>query len=552
MKNINTFIKILIPVKLFAGQGESDPETCRILRVFGQCSGLAKKVFLVFSAVSAMLYASGCSPDSDSLLAGNWEMVIIEDKSIPVNDSLQWQPVTLPAMFRHPSIKKGEYSHLWLRGEVEIPADPDRFSGIHLGRVYHSDITYINGTMVGTHSLEKILSVHAPRNYSIPAGVLKQGKNTIHVYLGIYGREFGGSGDLPVIMTGDAFLQRTIIDNFIYSQLPIGIIIFLMAQAVFNLALFYYNRSEKVNVYGALILFCWSSYIFSLFSPWFPFSNDARITFLWSCPASFSILYMLFMEAYYKCYLPWYNRIVIPLFGIITLVIWMFPDTTSPFYPGRILGTAAMFTAAVLLSLVMYSIKQVKKDASVSLFIMLGFMPGTFILWDVTSYLFIFHIPPMTHTYTIPVISTWVMMYIIRDLVSSKTALALLYGKLNVTDAGDRGYTVTSTAEDKLKRVIAFIDENFASDLSREGLAASIGISPDHLSRLFMSYTGKKIQNYINDLRIIQARKLLLDTDMRIIDIAFAVGYENLATFNRLFHNITGLTPSDFRKTGRN
>lgn len=518
MKNINTFIKILIPV--------------------------------LFSAL-VILCVSGCSLGSGSLPVTGWQMLFVEDAEIPQNDKAVWQPVNLPEMFRHPESRRGGYNHIWLRGEVVVPAEPEKYTGIHLGRIYHSDMTYINGSMVGSHGLGKILSVHAPGNYSIPAGVLKQGTNTVHVYLGIYGNEFGGFSDLPVIMTADAFLNRSILDNFIYSQLPIGIIIFLMAQAVFNLTLFYYNRSEKVNVYGALILICWSLYIFSLFSPWFPLSNDARITFLWSCPASFSILYMLFMETYYKCYLTWFNRTVIPLFGIITLVIWLFPDTASSFYPGRVLGTAAMFSAAVILSFAMYSIKQVKRDASVTIFVLLGFMPGMFIVWDVVSYLFIFHIPPMTHTYTIPIISTWVMMYIIRDVVSSKTALALLYGKLNAADGDTRGYTVTSTAEDKLKRIIAFIDENYTSDISREGLAASIGMSPDHLSRLFMSYTGEKIQHYINDLRIMEARKLLIDTDMRIIDIAFAVGYENLATFNRLFHKITGLTPSDFRRTGQ-
>jgi len=257
---------------------------------------------------------------------------------------------------------------------------------------------------------------------------------------------------------------------------------------------------------------------------------------------------MLFIEAYYRCYLSGHNRIVIPAFIVMTLAIWAFPDTTSQFYPGRILGTAAMFAAAIILSHVLYTIKKIKKDASVTLFIIFGFLPGSLILWDVTNYLFIYHTPPLTHTYTIPIISTLVIIYIVRDLISSKTALTLLYSRLSGPDPQAKGFTVTTSAEDKLKRVIAFIEENFSSDISREGLAGSIGMSPDHLSRLFTSYTGKKIQDYINELRISEARKQLGDPDVRIIDVAFAVGYENLATFNRVFLKITGTTPSDFRK----
>ncbi len=501
----------------------------------------------VFFAAALVITLGGCSPARDDLPVTNWSVIFSETETIPCDDAL-WKPISLPAMFRHPVTRKGQYSHLWLRGDVDITGDPDRFAGINLGRIYYTDRSFINGIPVGSHTAEEIQAVHTPRNYTIPRGTLKAGKNTVHVYLGIYGKEYGGVRGSPALMPGETFIRTTILDSFIYGQLPIGIVIFLVAQAMFNLALFYYNRTEKVNVYAASVLICWSLYILSLFSPWFPFSIDARVTFLWSCPSSFSILYLLFIQAYYKCYLSGHNKIVIPAFIIITVVIWIFPDTTSPYYPGRILGTSAMFAAALVLGHVLYTIKKIKKDASITLFIIFGFLPGSLILWDVTSYLFFIHTPPLTHTYTIPIISTLAIIYIVRDLISSKTALALLYSKLSEPDTPARGFTVTSSAEDKLKRIMAFLDENYRSDISREGLAGSIGMSPDHLSRIFTSYTGKKIQDYINERRIADARDQLKNPENRIIDIAFSVGYENLATFNRVFLKITGMTPSDFRK----
>jgi AraC-like DNA-binding protein len=501
----------------------------------------------VFLAAALIIILGGCSPARDALPVTNWSMIYNETEVIP-GDVALWKPVSLPGMFRHPVTRKGEYSHAWLRGDVDITGDPERFAGIHLGRIYYIDRTFMNCVPIGSHTADEIQAVHTPRNYVIPPGTLKAGKNTVLVYLGIYGREYGGVGGSPALMPRDTFIRRTILDSFIYGQLPVGIVIFLVAQAMFNLALFYYNRNEKVNVYAAAVLICWSLYILSLFPPWFPFSIDARVTFLWSCPSSFSILYLLFIQSYYKVYLSGHNRVIIPLFLVMTAVIWSFPDTTSPYYPGRILGTAAMFTATAVLVHVLYTIKKIKKDASVTLFIIFGFLPGSLIIWDVMNYQFIYHTPPLTHTYTIPIISTLVIIYIVRDLISSKTALALLYSKLNGPDTAARGFTVTSSAEDKLKRIISFLDENYRSDISREGLAGSIGMSPDHLSRIFTSYTGKKIQDYINERRIDDARDQLKNPENRIIDIAFSVGYENLATFNRVFLKITGMTPSDFRK----
>ncbi len=503
-----------------------------------------------------LIIFTGCLPGDERLPITGWSMLVSESESIPGDTAPGWSPISIPSMFRHPVTRKGGFSHVWLRGTADVTGDVNRFAGIHLGRVYYTDRTYINGIMVGSRTEDEIQAVHNPGNYTIPGRALKPGKNSIHIRLGIYGKEFGGISGTPVLMAKKEFFRQGILDNFIYSQLPIGIVIYLLSQALFNLALFYYNRSEKVNIYAVAILAGWSLYILSLFSPWFPFSTDVRVTFLWSCTSSYSILYMLFIQSYYRFYLTWHNRIIIPVLLAVTLLIWAFPDTTSPYYPGRVLGLTAMFAATFVLLHVIYTIKKIKRDASITLFICLGFIPGFFIIWDILNYQFINHIPPLTHTYTIPFISTLIIIYIVRDLISSKIALTLLYAKLDApapapavpAETPEKSFTVTTTAETKLKRVISFLDENYRSNISREGLAGSIGMSPDHLSRIFMSYTGKKIQDYINEKRVDDAKDQLANTENRIIDIAFSIGYENLATFNRIFLKTTGSTPSDYRK----
>ena len=66
-------------------------------------------------------------------------------------------------------------------------------------------------------------------------------------------------------------------------------------------------------------------------------------------------------------------------------------------------------------------------------------------------------------------------------------------------------------------------------------------------SQFFKLYTGKKINDYINELRVQVAADKLRKTDENIIDIAFEVGFESLTTFNRTFARIMNITPGKYR-----
>ncbi len=106
---------------------------------------------------------------------------------------------------------------------------------------------------------------------------------------------------------------------------------------------------------------------------------------------------------------------------------------------------------------------------------------------------------------------------------------------------------VTPGTEEKLQSVISYIAGNYHDNLSREGLAAMAGMSPNHLGKYFAIYTGKKIGDHINELRIKDAAKRLIETNENIIDIAYSVGFESLRTFNRAFLKVYTTTPTEFR-----
>ena len=101
--------------------------------------------------------------------------------------------------------------------------------------------------------------------------------------------------------------------------------------------------------------------------------------------------------------------------------------------------------------------------------------------------------------------------------------------------------TVLSSAE--------YIKQNFFKPLSLDTIAAEAGYSKSHFSYLFKAVTGKTYVEYLNDVRISHAKRLLSGTGKSIIEISAESGYNSLANFNKNFKQITGITPSQYRNS---
>jgi transcriptional regulator GlxA family with amidase domain len=107
---------------------------------------------------------------------------------------------------------------------------------------------------------------------------------------------------------------------------------------------------------------------------------------------------------------------------------------------------------------------------------------------------------------------------------------------------------MSTIAEEKIKNVIKYINENYLTEITREDLAGSVGVHPDSLGKQFKKYTGYKLGDYINELRVNEAARRLREEDTNIIDIAFDVGFESVRTFNRIFPKFMNETPNNYRK----
>jgi AraC family transcriptional regulator len=122
--------------------------------------------------------------------------------------------------------------------------------------------------------------------------------------------------------------------------------------------------------------------------------------------------------------------------------------------------------------------------------------------------------------------------------------LARSYG---VTDEESHGSS-PSLPGHKLRQITDWMAEHVAEEFSLDRLAAQAGLSRFHFQRLFKAATGVAPSRYHIDLRLNEARRLLRETKMSVIDVALEVGYANPSHFARLFRRETGLSPSDYRR----
>lgn len=99
----------------------------------------------------------------------------------------------------------------------------------------------------------------------------------------------------------------------------------------------------------------------------------------------------------------------------------------------------------------------------------------------------------------------------------------------------------------KFHDVLAFIDNHYMEDLCLEDIASSIGFSKYHFSRLFKQYTNFTFCDYLNYRRIKAAENLLSQNDFTVTEIALQSGFSSISTFNRLFKQLKGCSPREFR-----
>lgn len=131
----------------------------------------------------------------------------------------------------------------------------------------------------------------------------------------------------------------------------------------------------------------------------------------------------------------------------------------------------------------------------------------------------------------------------IESIEKMKNYFLQLFLQLNERVTADR-----MPYKREIQKVIHYINENYMNNITLAQIAAEHSFSPNYLCNLFKQETGLRIVEYINKVRIEEAKKLLRSTDLKVYEIAGRVGFSNTSYFCTVFKDITGAKVTDFKR----
>ena len=105
--------------------------------------------------------------------------------------------------------------------------------------------------------------------------------------------------------------------------------------------------------------------------------------------------------------------------------------------------------------------------------------------------------------------------------------------------------------ESKINAAVQYVVDHYQDEIYLEQVAERAGMSGSAFSRKFREATGNKFVDFVNRVRIGRACVLLSETNDRISSICYAVGFNNVANFNRRFAKLKGRTPGEYRNATR-
>jgi transcriptional regulator GlxA family with amidase domain len=134
------------------------------------------------------------------------------------------------------------------------------------------------------------------------------------------------------------------------------------------------------------------------------------------------------------------------------------------------------------------------------------------------------------------------LMSILHDLSISRNIQTLSGGSFNTVE------TISYNSR-RIEKIMTYLNNNFDKDLSLTDAAKIAGMTEVALSRFFKARTGKTFVDTINEVRLGNASRMLIDTTHSITEVAYKCGFNNMSNFNRIFKKKKDCTPKEFRQS---
>ncbi len=129
--------------------------------------------------------------------------------------------------------------------------------------------------------------------------------------------------------------------------------------------------------------------------------------------------------------------------------------------------------------------------------------------------------------------------------------LRLVLGLVNRDpEAGASPDAVRAAADrrEQIRPVLAYVDRHCREGITLEDVSDLVHISPSRVRHVFKDVTGVSFKEYVTQVRIAEAKRLLLATELSVADVARTVSYTNLHQFYKVFARSCGMSPGEYRR----
>jgi AraC-like DNA-binding protein len=130
-----------------------------------------------------------------------------------------------------------------------------------------------------------------------------------------------------------------------------------------------------------------------------------------------------------------------------------------------------------------------------------------------------------------------------------RRVLALAIAERDVA-ADDDALTVASAGDrrEQIRPVLEYVDGHAREHITLEDAANVVHVSPSRIRHVFKDVTGISFKEYVTHVRVAEAKRLLLSTDLSVAQVASAVSYSNLHQFYKVFYRLCAMSPAEYRR----
>lgn len=530
-------------------------------------SGTIKTLAMLALLAGALCAAPGCTGGAcggDCIdLSGTWKIIPGDDPAArgPAYDDSGAPEVRIPGDWKSFIKENGDLTAtVWLRRKVRVGAE---FAGkplvLSLGRIAVADETYVNGRQVGGEGtfprdgkgLGYGYAWQENREYFIPAGEMRHDRDNV-VAVRVFSHVIGGVAGGVRITDFRRWSSYSVIDRLLSLLINEGALVLNFILIILFVITLDRRTQLMMIVYSILLLLSASCvHLLVLGVPEMDGLSRLKGVLVLIVLAHFIFLCGVqeFMNMRFRSVFIVTAAMMLGFAGVVLAA----PDSRAVMRVGQpgsfalILVFSILFTGIFVRALyrdplrywvfVFAALPLVASSAYIARYVLTGR------LYAMTTSI-------ATH---FPVVLTVMLVYLVLDFKSMRRenvslARAVLRKNQAIHDlkkhAAEDGKAVP---RERIYDVVEFLDANYMDAYDRRALARKFGFNEDYMLQLFKKNTGMTISQYINNRRIEAAKQLIAESDGKIIDIAYHVGFDNVTYFHRLFKNMTGQTPQEFR-----